>query len=194
MFRTVIRKCVLRENLVQLVHRVSREIPDPKDLKETLGFLVSRGHRVPGESKARREINVRDVEISMMSEEPLEERGAERMGQEISAPGIFVTPAVQTVSENKTARFTCYSRGYNTAVVKWRRLGKLLPKDRTILGETGVLKIKRVTFMDSGLYMCTVNSPSGIAQATVMLRVQGKYGLKNSFIHPVVQKVDSVIH
>ena len=131
---------------------------------------------------------------SMMSEEPVEERGAEGMNQEISAPGIFVTPAVQTVSENKTARFTCYSRGYNTAVVKWRRLGKLLPKDRTILGETGVLKIKRVTFMDSGLYMCTVNSPSGIAQATVMLRVQGKYGLKNSFIHPVVQKVDSVIH
>ena len=79
-------------------------------------------------------------------------------------------------------------------MVKWRRLRKLLPKDRTFLGETGVLKIKRVTFMDSGLYMCTVNSPSGIAQATVMLRVQGKYGLKNSFIHPVVQKVDSVIH
>lgn len=41
-------------------HRVSREILDPKDLKETLAFLV---RRVPGESKARREINVRDVEI-----------------------------------------------------------------------------------------------------------------------------------
>lgn len=44
-------------------NRVSREMSDPKDLKETLAFLVNRGHRVPGESKARREINVRDVEI-----------------------------------------------------------------------------------------------------------------------------------
>ena len=46
-----------------MVHRVSREMSDPKDLKETLGFLVSRGRRVPGESKARKEINVRGVEI-----------------------------------------------------------------------------------------------------------------------------------
>ena len=163
----------------------------PKGLKGDPGLPGPQGSRgVKGEKGDQ----CKGCGNSMMSEEPVEERGAERMGQEISAPGIFVTPAVQTVSENKTARFTCYSRGYNTAVVKWRRLGKLLPKDRTILGETGVLKIKRVTFMDSGLYMCTVNSPSGIAQATVMLRVQGKYGLKHSFFHPVVQKVDSVIH
>ena len=166
----------------------------PKGLKGDPGLPGQQGPQGSRGVKGDKGDQCKGCGNSMMSEEPVEERGAERMGQEISAPGIFVTPTVQTVSENKTARFTCYSRGYNTAVVKWRRLGKLLPKDRTILGETGVLKIKRVTFMDSGLYMCTVNSPSGIAQATVMLRVQGKYGLKNSFIHLVVQKVDSVIH
>ena len=166
----------------------------PKGLKGDPGLPGQQGPQGSRGVKGEKGDQCKGCGNSMLSEEPLEERGAERMGQEISAPGIFVTPAVQTVSENKTARFTCYSRGYNTAVVKWRRLGKLLPKDRTILGETGVLKIKRVTFMDSGLYMCTVNSPSGIAQATVMLRVQGKYGLKHSVIHPVVQKVDSVIH
>jgi len=111
----------------------------------------------------------------MMSEEPAARQG-ERPAHVISAPGIFVSPSMQTVSENKTAKFTCSGRGYNTAVVTWRRLGKPLPKERVFLGETGVLKIKRVTFMDSGLYMCTVNSPSGIAQATVRLRVQGGSG------------------
>ena len=166
----------------------------PKGLKGDPGLPGQQGPQGSRGVKGEKGDQCKGCGNSMMSEEPVEERGAERMGEEISAPGIFVTPAVQTVSENKTARFTCYSRGYNTAVVKWRRLGKLLPKDRTILGETGVLKIKRVTFMDSGLYICTVNSPSGIAQATVMLRVQGKYVLRHSFIHPVVQKVDSVIH
>lgn len=103
-------------------------------------------------------------------------RQSQRSDQAISTPGIIVTPAMQTVSENKTAKFTCSSRGYNTAVVTWRRLGKPLPKDRILTGESGVLKIKRVVFADSGLYMCTVNSPSGIAQATVKLRVQGGLG------------------
>ena len=98
-------------------------------------------------------------------------------GPVISAPGILVMPSVQTVSENKTAKFTCSGRGYNTAVVTWRRLGKRLPEGRTVLGESGVLKIKRVVFFDSGLYLCTVNSPSGIAQATVRLRVQGRFDL-----------------
>ena len=112
---------------------------------------------------------------AIMGEEPAARQG-ETAGHVISGPGIFVTPSLQTVSENKTAKFTCSSRGYNTAVVQWRRLGKPLPNDRTVLGETGVLKIKHVTFTDSGLYMCTVNSPSGIAQATVRLRVQGGCG------------------
>ena len=109
----------------------------------------------------------------LMSEEPAARQG-ERTGDVISAPGIFVMPSMQTVSENKTAKFTCSGRGYNTAVVTWRRLGQPMPKERTFLGESGVLKIKRVTFTDSGLYMCTVNSPSGIAQVTVRLRVQGR--------------------
>ena len=51
-----------------------------------------------------------------MSEEPAE-RQDERPGHVISTPGIFVTPSMQTVSENKTAKFTCSDLGYNTAVV-----------------------------------------------------------------------------
>ena len=96
----------------------------------------------------------------------------------ISAPGILVAPSVQTVSENKTAKFTCSTRGYNSAGVKWRRLGKAMPGERAFV-EFGVLKIKRVALSDSGLYMCTVKGPSGVAQVTVRLRVQGKFIRRN---------------
>ena len=115
-------------------------------------------------------------ENDLLGKEPVGQQ-SKGSGHVISAPGIIVMPSEQTVSENKTAKFTCSGRGYNTAVVTWRRLGKRLPEGRTVLGESGVLKIKRVLFFDSGLYLCTVNSPSGIAQATVRLRVQGRLDL-----------------
>lgn len=109
---------------------------------------------------------------AMSGDEPPARQG-EKSGHPISAFGIYVEPSTLTIPENKTAKFTCSFRGYNTAVV-WRRVNKPMPEDRTVLGESGVLKIKRVAFSDSGMYTCTVNSPSGIAQATVRLRVQGK--------------------
>lgn len=114
------------------------------------------------------------VGCAMMSgDEPSGRQGA-TSGNHISAFGLFVEPSTLTIPENKTAKFTCSMRGYNTGFVSWRRVNKPMPEDRTVLGESGILKIKRVMFSDSGLYTCTVNSPSGIAQATVRLRVQGK--------------------
>ena len=83
-------------------------------------------------------------------------RPGEKSGNHISTLGIYVEPSTLTTPENKTAKFTCSVRGYNTAVISWSRVGNLMPKERTVLGESGV------------------NSPSGIAQATVRLRVQGE--------------------
>ena len=75
----------------------------PKGLKGDPGLPGQQGPQGSRGVKGEKGDQGKGCGNSMMSEEPLEERGAERMGQEISAPGIFVTPAVQTVSENKTA-------------------------------------------------------------------------------------------
>ena len=145
----------------------------PRGPKGDPGILGQQGSQGIMGMKGEKGDKCKECGNDLLSKEP----AGKVSGPVISAPGILVMPSVQTVSENKTAKFTCAGRGYNTAVVTWKRLGKRLPEGRTVLGESGVLKIKRVTFFDSGLYLCTVNSPSGIAQATVRLKVQGRFDL-----------------
>ena len=69
----------------------------PKGLKGDHGLPGQQGPQGSRGIKGEKGDQFKGCENSMMSEEAVEERGAERVGQEISAPDSFVTPALQTV-------------------------------------------------------------------------------------------------
>ena len=94
-------------------------------------------------------------------------------GDVISAPGILVKPAVRTVTANQSAIFQCSPEKEIGATNSWSKEGGSLPTGRHSVVK-GALHIKNVVVGDNGMYVCTIRTDQGTAQASVTLNVKGK--------------------
>ncbi|KAJ7388491.1 hypothetical protein OS493_037303 [Desmophyllum pertusum] len=94
-------------------------------------------------------------------------------GDVISAPGIVVTPAVITVSLDQSATFKCLPEKNVDVTVTWSKEDGSLPTGRYSIIK-GALHIKNATVVDSGMYVCTIRTDQGTAQASVTLNVKGR--------------------
>ena len=93
-------------------------------------------------------------------------------GDVIFAPGIVVSPAVRTVALGQSAVFKCSPEKNVDATVSWSKQDSSLPMGRHSIIK-GALHIKNATVGDNGMYVCTIRTDQGTAQASVTLNVQG---------------------
>lgn len=107
----------------------------------------------------------RDDNVNLLKEEST---GA------INAPGIRVEPSSLTVNEKSPATFSCFSTVAGKASIVWDKVGGFRPSDRTLEIKDGKLKLTSVRVEDTGMYMCTVESPAGLSRAVVKLKVRSK--------------------
>ncbi|KAL9972067.1 hypothetical protein ACROYT_G018306 [Oculina patagonica] len=94
-------------------------------------------------------------------------------GDVISAPGIVVTPAVRTIALDQPAVFECSPEGNVDATESWSKEDGSLPTGRYFIIK-GTLHIKNATVGDNGMYVCTIRTGRGTAQASVTLNVQAR--------------------
>jgi len=94
-------------------------------------------------------------------------------GDVISAPGILVKPAVRTVTVNQSAMFQCSPEKETGATISWSKEGGSLPTGRYSVVK-GMLHIKNVVVGDNGMYVCTVRTNQGTAQASVTLNIKAR--------------------
>ncbi|KAL9972078.1 hypothetical protein ACROYT_G018318 [Oculina patagonica] len=94
-------------------------------------------------------------------------------GDVISAPEIVVTPAVRTVALDQSAVFKCSPERNVDATVSWSKEDGSLPTGRYSIIK-GTLHIKNATVGDNGMYVCTIRTDQGTAQASVTLNVQAR--------------------
>ena len=93
-------------------------------------------------------------------------------GDVISAPGIVVKPAVRTITVNQSAIFQCSPEKDVDATISWSKEDGSLPIGRHSVTK-GELHIKNVIVTDIGIYVCTIRTDQGTAQASVILNVKG---------------------
>ena len=93
-------------------------------------------------------------------------------GSIISTPEILVKPAVKTVTLNESATFQCSPERKVDAKISWAKEGGSLPIGRHSIVK-GTLHIKNVIVGDNGIYVCTIRTDQGTAQAAVTLNVRG---------------------
>ena len=103
-----------------------------------------------------------------------------QQGSIIKAPEIMVKPAVETVILNETATFQCTAGKHVDAKIAWSKEVGSLPAGRHSIIQ-GTLYIKNVIVSDNGIYVCTISTDQGTAQASVTLNVKGKNKIGPSF-------------
>ena len=91
----------------------------------------------------------------------------------IKAPGILVKPAVMIVALNESAKFQCTPDKNVVATISWTKKDGSLPAGRHAVVK-GILYMKNVINSDNGVYVCTISTDQGTAQAAVTLHVRGK--------------------
>ena len=91
----------------------------------------------------------------------------------IKAPGILVKPAVMIVALNESAKFQCTPDKNVVATISWTKKDGSLPAGRHATVK-GTLYMKNVINSDNGMYVCTISTDQGTAQAAVALYVRGK--------------------
>ena len=91
----------------------------------------------------------------------------------IKAPGILVKPAVMIVALNESAKFQCTPDKNVVATISWTKKDGSLPFGRHAIVK-GILYMKNVINSDNGMYVCTISTDQGTAQAAVTLYVRGK--------------------
>ena len=96
-----------------------------------------------------------------------------QQGSIIKAPEIAVKPAAETVILNETATFQCTVGKQVDAKIAWSKEAGSLPVGRQSIIQ-GTLYIKNVIVSDNGIYVCTISTNQGTAQAAVTLYVKGK--------------------
>ena len=96
----------------------------------------------------------------------------EQSGDVISAPGILVRPATRTVTVNQSAIFQCSPVKDVSASISWSKEDGSLPVGRHAVIKRA-LYIKNVIVGDNGIYVCTIRTDQGSAQASVTLNVKG---------------------
>ena len=95
-------------------------------------------------------------------------------GGVISAPGIVVTPGVNTVDIGASAAFQCSPEKNVVATITWSKEEGSLPSGRYSIVK-GALYITNSTVGDNGMYVCTIRTDQGTAQASVTLNVKGNH-------------------
>ena len=85
----------------------------------------------------------------------------------------MVQPAVETVISNETATFHCIAGKHVDAKITWSKEAGFLPVGRHSIIQ-GTLYIKKLIVSDNGIYVCTISTDQGTAQAAVTLNVKGK--------------------
>ena len=91
----------------------------------------------------------------------------------IKAPGILVQPTFRTAFLNESATFQCAPDKNVYATISWSKKDGPLPFGRHSIIK-GTLLIKNVVISDNGVYVCTIRTYQGTAQAAVTLNVKGK--------------------
>ena len=91
----------------------------------------------------------------------------------IKAPGILVQPTFRTAFLNESATFQCAPDKNVYATISWSKKDGSLPVGRYSIIK-GRLFIKNVVISDNGVYVCTIRTHQGTAQAAVTLNVKGK--------------------
>ena len=91
----------------------------------------------------------------------------------IKAPGILVQPTFRTAFLNESATFQCAPDKNVYATISWSKKDGSLPVGRHSIIK-GTLFIKNVVISDNGVYVCTIRTYQGTAQAAVTLNVKGK--------------------
>ena len=84
----------------------------------------------------------------------------------------MVTPAVSTIALGQSASFQCLAKKNMDATVSWFKEVGSLPRGRYSIIK-GSLHIKNATVGDNGMYVCTIRTDQGTAQASVTLNVKG---------------------
>ena len=97
----------------------------------------------------------------------------------IKAPGILVKPAVMIVALNESAKFQCTPDKNVVATISWTKKDGSLPVGRHAIVK-GILYMKNVINSDNGMYVCTIRTDQGTAQAAVTLYVRGKIIYSNN--------------
>ena len=93
-------------------------------------------------------------------------------GESISSPEVTVSPATQTVTENRTATFYCSASGNPNPAVTWRKVNGTLGEDALSTND-GKLEIPNSSYNDTGKYVCKAISVLGEDQKTTSLVVEG---------------------
>ncbi|XP_023578281.1 basement membrane-specific heparan sulfate proteoglycan core protein isoform X8 [Octodon degus] len=86
------------------------------------------------------------------------------------APQVQVEEAELTVEAGRTATLRCSATGDPPPTIHWSKLRSPLPWQHRQEGDT--LIIPRVAQQDSGQYICNATSPTGHAEATIILHVE----------------------
>ena len=97
----------------------------------------------------------------------------------IKAPGILVQPTFRIAFLNESATFRCAPDKNVYATISWSKKDGSLPVGRHSINK-GTLFIKNVVISDNGVYVCTIHTYEGTAQAAVTLNIKGKRIIKNN--------------
>ena len=85
-----------------------------------------------------------------------------------------MTPAVNTVDIGASAAFQCSPEKSVVATITWSKEEGSLPSGRYSIVK-GALYITNTTVGDNGVYVCTIRTDQGTAQASVTLNVKGNH-------------------
>lgn len=92
----------------------------------------------------------------------------------ISVPARVVhSPRNVTVNESGVAIMTCSGYGNPVPFITWLRYGLLMTNTSRITIIAGLLRIRRVTINDTGIYICNVGNSLKNASSSGYLTVQG---------------------
>ena len=80
-------------------------------------------------------------------------------------------PSLTTPNQHSTLQETCQAEGFPPPVLSWTRLGMPLPSGKTEING-GILTIKNLSSVDSGLYECVATNSMGTKKAKMNMVVQ----------------------
>ena len=101
-----------------------------------------------------------------------------------------MTPAVSTIALGQSASFQCLAKKNMDVTVSWFKEVGSLPRGRYSIIK-GSLHIKNATVGDNGMYVCTIRTDQGTAQASVTLNVKGNLAVTRpvTFIFAFIQPI-----
>ena len=94
-------------------------------------------------------------------------------GESISSPAVVVSPVKLTVNEGGLASFLCSASGNPEPAVVWSKLENQSEIIQSAVSG-GMLQLKNLTGIDSGVYQCSATNILGNSRKVVRLAVNSK--------------------